>query len=92
MRAPGAGLAALGGLMLAGAVRRTMREVATVAALCGFLGFPAGRLVGLAMDGVPSTGIRAALVCELAVAGLCLLSLAPRSWRAGSPGARSRAV
>jgi len=92
LRAPGAGLAAFGAVMLAGALRRAMREAATVAALCVFLGFPAGRLVGLAVDGVPSTGIVAALVFELAVAALCLLSVAPRAWRAVSPEAHGRAL
>jgi hypothetical protein len=92
LRAPGAGLVAFGAVMLAGALRRAMREAATVAALCVFLGFPAGRLVGLAVDGVPSTGILAALIFELAVAALCLLVVAPRAWRAEALQARGRAV
>jgi len=84
LRAPGAGLAALGAVMLAGVVRRALSGVALVAAFVVFLGFPAGRLVGLALDGIPSTGILAALGFELAVAALCLFAFRPEIGRAGS--------
>jgi hypothetical protein len=83
LRAPGAGLAALGAVMLAGIVRQSLSEVALVAALVVFLGFPAGRIVGLALDGMPSAGILAALVFELAVAALCLFAFRPGRGRAG---------
>ncbi len=82
LRAPGAGLAALGAVMLAGIVRRSLREVALAAALVVFLGFPAGRVVGLVLDGMPSAGIVAALAFELAVAALCLLAFRPGRGRA----------
>ena len=84
LRAPGAGLAILGAVMLAGVVRQSLSKVALVAALVVFLGFPAGRIVGLALDGIPSTAILAALVFELAVAALCLFAFRPGSGRAGS--------
>jgi hypothetical protein len=77
LRAPGAGLAALGAVMLAGLVRQSLSEAALVAALVVFLGFPAGRIVGLAFDGMPSAGILAALAFELAVAALCLFAFRP---------------
>ncbi|MBI1386642.1 MAG: DUF4345 domain-containing protein [Rhizobiales bacterium] len=83
LRAPGAGLAALGAVMLAGIVRQSLSAVALVAALVVFLGFPAGRIVGLAVDGLPSAGIMAALVFELAVAALCLFAFRPGRGRAG---------
>jgi len=83
LRAPGAGLAALGTAMLAGIVRQSLSEVALVAALVVFLGFPAGRIVGLAFDGIPSAGILAALVFELAVAVLCLFAFRPGRGRTG---------
>ena len=83
LRAPGAGLAVLGAVMLAGIVRQSLSEVALVAALVVFLGFPAGRIVGLAFDGMPSAGILAALVFELAVAALCLFAFQPGRGRAG---------
>ena len=82
LRAPGVGLAVLGAVMLAGIVRRSLSEVALVAALVVFLGFPAGRIVGLALDGIPSTGILTALAFELAVAALCLFAFRPGRGRA----------
>lgn len=82
LRAPGAGLAVLGAVMLAGIVRQSLSEVALVSALVVFLGFPAGRIVGLAFDGIPSAGIMAALAFELAVAGLCLFAFRPGRGRA----------
>lgn len=83
VRAPGAGLAALGAVMLAGIVRRSLSEAGFVAALVVFLGFPAGRIVGLALDGMPSAGIVAALVFELAVAALCLSAFRSGRGRTG---------
>lgn len=84
LRAPGAGLAAFGAVMLTGIVRPTLRQAAIVAALCVFLAFPAGRIVGLFADGMPSAGIMAALVFELAVAALCVFAFRPAAGRAGS--------
>lgn len=74
LRAPGAGLAAFGAVMLAGMVRAALQQVAVVAALTVFLAFPAGRVVGLAIDGIPSNGILGALALELAIAALCLIA------------------
>ncbi|MDD9731638.1 DUF4345 domain-containing protein [Mameliella sp. AT18] len=74
LRAPGAGLAVLGGLMLWGMVKRTMRQVALAAALTVYIAFPAGRLVGVLVDGMPSGSILGALVFEVGIAALCLLA------------------
>lgn len=74
LRAPGAGLAAFGAVMLAGIVRPALRQTAVVSALTVFLAFPAGRVAGLAIDGIPSSGILGALVLELAIAALCLFA------------------
>jgi len=74
LRAPGAGLAAFGAVMLAGIVRPALRPAAVVAALTVFLAFPAGRLVSLVVDGVPSSAILGALVLEVAIAALCLIA------------------
>lgn len=84
LRALGACLASFGAVMLAGIVRPSLSEAAAVAALCVFLAFPAGRLVGIAADGMPSAGIMAALAFELAVAALCLFAFRPRAGRAAS--------
>lgn len=89
LRAPAAGLAALGMLMLAGIALSTFSHAAMIAALTVFLAFPAGRLVGLVIDGVPSDKVVAALVFELAVAALCLIAfrnrLKPNASRYGTP-------
>ena len=81
LRAPGAGLAGLGALMLAGVVRRSLSGVALVAAMVVFLGFPAGRIIGLVLDGLPSVGLVAALVFELAVAAMCIFAFRPARGR-----------
>lgn len=78
LRAPGAGLAALGALMLVGLVRRTFSTVSIVAALTVFLAYPAGRLVGLLVDGIPNGSILGALIIELVIAGLCLFAFRAR--------------
>ena len=85
LRAPGAGLAAFGAVMLAGIVRPALRQAAVVAALTVFLAFPAGRVLGIVADGLPSQGILAALALELAIAALCLFAFRPVSARVG-PG------
>lgn len=81
LRAPAAGLAAFGVLMLAGLWRSTMMQVSKAAALTVFLAFPAGRLIGLIVDGLPSSPIIGALVFELAVAALCIAAFGRRSAR-----------
>lgn len=83
LRAPGAGLAALGAVMLAGLVRPVLRQTAIVAALTVFLAFPLGRLVGIMADGLPSAAILSALVLELAIAGLCVFAFRPGARRTG---------
>ncbi|WP_321448895.1 DUF4345 domain-containing protein [uncultured Cohaesibacter sp.] len=78
LRAPGAGLASLGGIMLIGIVRQRFAAVAILASLMVFLSFPAGRLVSLVLDGMPSTGILMALIFECLIAALCLLAFVPK--------------
>ncbi|MCG6883604.1 MAG: DUF4345 domain-containing protein [Silicimonas sp.] len=74
LRAPGAGLAAFGAVMLAGSFRPALGHAAFVAAQTVFLAFPAGRVLGILADGIPSHGILGALVLELAIAALCLFA------------------
>ena len=87
LRAPAAGLAAFGALMLGGIVRTALRQAAVLAALIVFLAFPAGRLISLIADGVPGRGILGALALELAIALLCLLAF--RHKLVGTSTARS---
>ncbi len=79
LRAPGAGLAAFGGLMLAGVIRAAWTPVALVAALTVYLAFPVGRIVSLALDGMPSGSVIVALAIEVVIAGLCLVAFGRRN-------------
>ncbi len=78
LRAPGAGLAVLGAIMLAGMIRANIRPVALAVALTVYLAFPAGRIVGIVVDGMPSGGIIGALAVEIIIAGLLLVAFKPR--------------
>lgn len=80
LRAPAAGLAAFGGLMLVGLMRQAWIQISIIAALTVFLAFPAGRLIGIGADGMPSTSVLGALVFELVIAGLCLAAFRKRLW------------
>lgn len=82
LRAPAAGLVALGTLMLIGIWRAALRQTSIVAAFTVFFAFPAGRIVGIIVDGIPAGTIIGALVIELAIAALCLAAFGGRA-RAG---------
>ena len=86
LRAPGAGLAVSGMVMMFGLLRQSMLPVSAVLALTVFSGFPLGRLVSLVTDGVPSTGILGAFAFEVCVAVLCLMAFAKRLWQPASAG------
>lgn len=92
LRAPAAGLATLGIAMLAGIARSAWMGTSIVAALIVFLAFPAGRLVGIAFDGLPSGAILGALVFELAIAALCLVAFRPRLQAAQPTAGRADAA
>ncbi|WP_299882810.1 DUF4345 domain-containing protein [uncultured Sulfitobacter sp.] len=83
LRAPGAGLTTLGIMMLLGIWRSALAQLAVAATLIVFLAFPAGRLISLALDGMPSMGIVGALVLEIAIAALCVFAFRKRL--SGSP-------
>ncbi|SFN49460.1 protein of unknown function [Roseovarius lutimaris] len=74
LRAPGAGLATLGAIMLAGSARAACARVALVAVLTVYVAFPIGRLISLAIDGMPSASVIGALGIEIAIATLCLVA------------------
>lgn len=80
LRAPGAGLAGFGLVMLLGLWRRAVLPASVAAALVVFIAFPAGRLVGLASDGMPSGSVLGALFVELVIAALCLAAFRRRLW------------
>jgi len=75
VRAPGAALVALGGLMLVGAFRRasTLASVAVAAAV--YLAYGGARVLSMAVDGVPNAGLVGAAAIELALGGACAFVL-----------------
>ncbi|MBO9427265.1 DUF4345 domain-containing protein [Labrenzia sp. R4_1] len=75
LRAPGANLAALGGLILAGAFLSGVSRLSAALGATVFLAYALGRFVSMGLDGAPHSGLVTALVVELVVGGLCLLSL-----------------
>lgn len=77
LRAPGAGLAVFGALMLAGIVRATMAPIALAVALTVFLAFPIGRIIGVFLDGMPSGSVIGALAFEIIIAGFLLAAFKP---------------
>lgn len=80
LRAPGAGLAALGAIMLSGVMRAGMAQVALVAALAVYTAFPLGRLVSIAVDGMPSGSIISALAVEIGIACLVVAAFGAHQW------------
>ncbi len=90
LRAPGAGLFALGMLMLSGLTRASMLPIALAAGLTVYLGFPAGRIVSLIVDGVPSASVIGALGIEVVIAALLIAAFGLRPSRiTPDPVARS---
>lgn len=90
LRAPAAGLAALGMLMLLGIVRPAVAQISIAVALTVYLAFPAGRLMGVVIDGPPPTGILGALILEVLIAVLCLAAFCRRLRPRGSRGTQPR--
>lgn len=92
LRAPGAGLAALGAIMLAGLARAAIAPASLVAALAVYLAFPLGRIVSIAVDGLPSGSVLGALAIEIVIACLLLAAFGRSAARgrkdalAGLPG------
>ena len=75
VRAPGGALLALGFLMLLGAPLRRFTFASTSIAAAVYLAYGASRLLGIALDGLPGTGLLAAMAIELAIGTACLITL-----------------
>lgn len=74
LRAAGVNLTTLGGIMLAGALRASFRELAIAASLIVFTSYAAGRTFSLAIDGWPSEKVLGAVGIELLIAAVCLVA------------------
>ncbi|MEM9573638.1 MAG: DUF4345 domain-containing protein [Pseudomonadota bacterium] len=84
LRAPAAGLTILSIIMLMGIARESLRQTSIIAALTVFLAFPAGRIIGILVDGMPSASIVGALIIELIVAALLMAAFGRRNKTASS--------
>ncbi|MCI4663679.1 MAG: DUF4345 domain-containing protein [Neomegalonema sp.] len=73
LRAPGLNLAALGALIVAGAVRASLTRLSAGLGALVFLAFAMGRGVSFMLDGAPAASILAAFAIEAVFGGLCLL-------------------
>ena len=91
IRAPGGLLAASGLLILLGAFRAGVRSRAMALAVLVYGSFGIARLVSMAFDGLPASGVIAATVIELVVA-MVGLALLPRSDDRGRAPAAVEAV
>ncbi|WP_300530572.1 DUF4345 family protein [Maricaulis sp.] len=74
LRAPGANLAALGLLMLAGIVRSEWFAAARMIAIAVFFAFATGRLISWSLDGTPDISVQIALAVELVIGTLAALA------------------
>ncbi|WP_394179821.1 DUF4345 domain-containing protein [Marinomonas posidonica] len=74
LRGPGANLAVLGALMLAGLFYHPLSKTSIVVAKIVFFAFPLGRVIGIFADGMPSGAILAALAVEIAIAVLLVVA------------------
>ena len=88
IRAPGGLLATSGLFILAGVFRPTLRSFALMLTILVYGSFGLSRLVGLALDGMPSNSLAIATVIELVMAGIGFVML--RTITGGSPSDSSR--
>lgn len=79
LRAPGANLAMLGAVIFAGVFRPELARRSAALGAAVFLAFAFGRVVGVAIDGPPGSGMLGALAFEVVIGALCLLALRRRS-------------
>ena len=77
LRAPGANLLALGVIILGGIFNARLAPLSAVLAVTVFLAYAFGRIVSMAIDGMPSSGLVEAVVIEIGIGGLCLAAF----WR-----------
>jgi hypothetical protein len=71
IRAPGGALAALGALIVLGALSSRLTFTAAVVGACTYLAYGASRLVSVVLDGAPSSSLVAATIAELVLGLVC---------------------
>ena len=92
IRAPGGLLVGSAVFILIGALRPDRQSLAVMLTVLVYGSFGLARLLGLALDGMPATGIVAATVIELVVAAIGLLVLRHPSDAASTESAHPRAM
>ena len=92
IRAPGGLLVGSAVFILIGALRPDRQSLAVMLTVLVYGSFGLARLIGLALDGMPATGIVAATVIELVVAAIGLLMLRRQSDAASTKSAHPRAM
>lgn len=76
VRAPGGALVALGALVLAGVFLRRLRYAATMIAATVYVAYGLSRLLSMAIDGIPASGIVVATGLEIALGAVNVVLLA----------------
>ena len=84
LRAPGGALFAMGFVILAGLLRPAIAGVSLLVGAAVFLPWGGARILSIALDGWPDTGLVAAIVIELTIGVACLYALRQRFARSGA--------
>ncbi len=84
IRAPGGVLLAAGMVMIAGAVMQSLMRTALITAAVVFGMYGLSRIVGLVLDGAPSSSLFGAMIIELVIGAYAAFILV-RTGRAGTP-------
>lgn len=79
LRGPGANLAVLGAVVIAGLFIQSLTKTSIAVALVIFLAFPVGRVIGIMTDGMPSESVLTALAIEIVVGLLLLIAFGRQS-------------
>jgi hypothetical protein len=83
LRGPGANLAALGAVVMAGLFIKSLEKTSITIALIIFVAFPVGRVISIVVDGIPSESVLAALAIEIIMGALLLIAFGKRSNTSG---------
>ncbi|MEZ5017216.1 MAG: DUF4345 domain-containing protein [Flavipsychrobacter sp.] len=75
IRAPGLSILSISVIILIGAFRVRWRYIALLLSALVFLSYGVGRLLSLALDGIPAQGLMVAMLVELIIGLLALLAL-----------------
>lgn len=75
LKAPAGALLVSGLLMFAGAFRSGLTVVSLATATAVYLSYGLGRVLSIAIDGLPHSGMVSAAVIEIVIGAICLVTL-----------------